>query len=406
MSRPERTLLMLGGADIQVGAIIRAKELGYRVVTCDYLPDNPGHRHADAYFEVSTTDKEAVLALARRIGIDGISAYASDPAAVTAAFVAEHLGLPGDPYTAVACIQDKSTFRRLQQELGIPSPQSLAIERAADLLDTIGGWRHGGVIKPVDTSGSKGIHRLATGLSQDEAERLFTDARSFSRSKKVIMEEFLVRRGMQMTGDVLINEGLIRFWCFGDVHFNDRINGLVPRGVTLPGSVPEHQVRRAMADLQRILDALRIRQGVFNVDLFVDEDDRPILIDVGARNGGNMLNALYQKRTGVDLITLSLRQCMGEPVDLDQNVQEKGFVGHAVIHAETTGVLRSIEISPHIAPFIFHRSVNVRPGDRVGRFVNSGHRLGLLLLEFPDQERMLDAYAHMHEHIIVNVDAC
>ncbi|MBK8614360.1 MAG: DegT/DnrJ/EryC1/StrS family aminotransferase [Flavobacteriales bacterium] len=92
----KRKLLMLGGADIQVTAIQRARELGYHAITCDYLPGNPGHRWADEYHEVSTTDLEGVLAIARRCGIHGISAYASDPAAVTAAYVCQQLGLPGD----------------------------------------------------------------------------------------------------------------------------------------------------------------------------------------------------------------------------------------------------------------------------------------------------------------------
>lgn len=66
----------------------KAKELGFYTVTCDYLPENPGHKFADEYYNVSTTDKEAVLSLAKNL-IDGIVAYASDPAAPTAAYVAE-----------------------------------------------------------------------------------------------------------------------------------------------------------------------------------------------------------------------------------------------------------------------------------------------------------------------------
>lgn len=58
---------------------------------CDYLPDNPGQYHADKFYQVSTTDKEAILKVAQDEHVDYIIAYASDPAAPTAAYVAENL---------------------------------------------------------------------------------------------------------------------------------------------------------------------------------------------------------------------------------------------------------------------------------------------------------------------------
>ena len=72
--------LILGGSRFQVPLIRRARERGLHVITCDYLPDNPGHKLADEYHNVSTTEREAVLALARRIGIDAVASMSSDPA--------------------------------------------------------------------------------------------------------------------------------------------------------------------------------------------------------------------------------------------------------------------------------------------------------------------------------------
>ena len=42
-----KKILMLGGAMQQIPAIKCAKELGYYVITCDYLPENEGHKYAD-----------------------------------------------------------------------------------------------------------------------------------------------------------------------------------------------------------------------------------------------------------------------------------------------------------------------------------------------------------------------
>jgi hypothetical protein len=51
-----KKLLFLGGTYQQIHAIKRAKELGYYVVTADYLSNNSRHHYSDEYHNVSTTD--------------------------------------------------------------------------------------------------------------------------------------------------------------------------------------------------------------------------------------------------------------------------------------------------------------------------------------------------------------
>ena len=45
-----KKILILGGTYFQIPAIRYAKSKGYYVVTCDYLPNNPGHKLADEYY--------------------------------------------------------------------------------------------------------------------------------------------------------------------------------------------------------------------------------------------------------------------------------------------------------------------------------------------------------------------
>lgn len=117
-----KKIMMLGGNQVQMTAIKAAKEQGYYVITVDYLPDNPGHKLADEYHNVSTIDKEAVLQLARELEIDGIVSYASDVSAPTAAFVAEAMGLPTNPYESVHILTHKNEFRKFMRENGLPMP--------------------------------------------------------------------------------------------------------------------------------------------------------------------------------------------------------------------------------------------------------------------------------------------
>ena len=108
----QKKILLLGGSAQQLVAIRAAKDLGYYTIVCDYLPDNPGQYEADKFYGASTTDVEAVYEIAKNEQVYGILAYASDPAALPAAIVAERLGLPTNPAKSVEILGLKHSWRQ------------------------------------------------------------------------------------------------------------------------------------------------------------------------------------------------------------------------------------------------------------------------------------------------------
>ena len=112
MANNQKKILMLGGLRYLIPVIQAAHELGYYVITCDYLPHNVAHKYADEYHNISITDKNAVLELAKELKINGIMSFAVDPGVLTAAYVCDKLGLPGNPYTSVQILQNKALFLR------------------------------------------------------------------------------------------------------------------------------------------------------------------------------------------------------------------------------------------------------------------------------------------------------
>ena len=119
----KKKLLLLGGSRYLLPVIEAARKLDIYTITCDYLPDNIAHKYADAYCNVSIIDKEAVLETARKYGVDGVMSFACDPGVVTAAYVAEKMGLPSvGSYASVQILQNKKLFRRFLTEHGFTVP--------------------------------------------------------------------------------------------------------------------------------------------------------------------------------------------------------------------------------------------------------------------------------------------
>src|SRR5690625_3344443 len=176
-----KKILLLGGSRQQIVAIEAAKKQGYYTILCDFLPDNPGQQYSDEFHCVSTTDKKAVLEIAKKREIDGIVAYGSDPAAPTAAFVAEKMGLPTNPYESVKLLTNKDKFRKFLARHDFHTPKAKGYSSVKTAMNEIKEFKLPVIIKPVDSSGSKGVSKLE---SLEDLEKQMTVALNFSRVKR------------------------------------------------------------------------------------------------------------------------------------------------------------------------------------------------------------------------------
>ncbi len=396
-----KTILLLGGSAQQVVAIKTAKRLGYRTVLCDFLSDNPGQYEADKFYLVSTTDKEAVLEVAKEEAIDGIIAYASDPAAPTAAYVAEKMNLPGNPYQSVAILCNKDQFRTFLSDNCLNAPVAQGYSELSEALADKDRFRLPVIIKPVDSSGSKGATVLR---SWDEMESALEFAFSFSRSKRVIVEEYIEKKHKYLIGgDIFIQDGKVILWGLLNCHRDARVNGLVPVGKSYPVELEENDYRNVQETLQTMVDKLQIKNGAMNVELIADKNDRVWPIDVGPRNGGNMIPDLLGMIFGVDVVEMSVKIAMGESVE---NSIEEGIPYYAThnLHSVANGIFKEIRFSEEIEKNIVQKSVYKNPGDSVEYFDNASKALGIVFLKFENEEEMKQKLSEIENHIEIVLD--
>lgn len=397
-----KKILLLGGSAQQIVAIEMAKKLGYFTVVCDFLPDNPGQHHADKFYLASTTDKEAILKIALEEKIDGILAYASDPAAPTAAYVAEKMGLPGNPYTAVETLCNKALFRGFLAEHGFCTPKAKGYtDIAAALKDMAEGvFRFPLIVKPVDSSGSKGVGRIDT-LAQ--AEEALNYAMDFSREKQIILEEYVEMFGYQIAGDGLSVDGKLVFRYFANDHFNPKcVNPFVPISASFPYNMPQWVQDKVHDEIQRLLTLLGMRTCTYNFDLRIDADYNVYLMEVAPRDGGNYIPQIIRYATGVDLVEYSVRAAMGEPITPPENVTANGFWAYFAVHSLKDGILDHIHMEPSVVENnIVENHILKHPGDKISAFTGANTTLGILLMKFDSMEQMLHMMDNSHEWIQV-----
>lgn len=160
MSQTKKKLLLLGGLRNLIPVIKAAHEQGYYVITCDYKPNNPAHQFSDEFHNISILDKEAVLALAKELNINGILSFAVDPEVATAAYFAEKLNLPfNDSNASVDILQNKAKFREFLTQNDFNVPKAKGFSSTKNLDNEIKYFNWPLIVKPVDSSGSKGFKK-------------------------------------------------------------------------------------------------------------------------------------------------------------------------------------------------------------------------------------------------------
>ena len=388
-----KKILLLGGSAQQLVAIRAAKELGYYTVVMDYLPDNPGQYEADKFYGESTTDVEAVYRIAKEEQVEGILAYASDPAALPAAIVAERLGLPTNPAKSVEILGLKYPWREFLQNNGFACPKHFSFHPntpSDEIKEAATDFTFPLVVKPTDSSGSKGVTMLEDWNGLENAIRW---ANEYSRNKVLLIEEF-IQRGFPSVvgGDIFVWDGKVVLYgemeCLRDMQESP----LIPIGKIKPLQVSQLQKERIHSELQRIVTALDIRFGELNIEIILDKDDNVHFLELGPRAGGNMIPIQLGDAFGIDLVKANVQAAMGEKPDfLSHHVNAlPGCYMHYVLHSYIAGTFEGIEIDEQIAKNVYRKVIYKNPGDKVEVFDGAGKALGIIFLHFDTMEEMED----------------
>ena len=372
-----KKILLLGGSSQQIVAIAEAKKMGYFTIVCDYLKENPGQYVADKFYLVSTTDKDKILQIAINEKIDGIIAYASDPAAPTSAFVAEKMGLPSNSFNSVDILCNKDRFRRFLAKNGFSVPA------VYDDIESVNSFPV--VIKPVDSSGSKGVVVVN---NQSELKKAYNFALDFSRCGRVIIEDFVVKNHEYLIGgDIFIIDGEIKLWGLLNCHRDASSNPLVPVGKSYPLALSEKQVEIVKKTLRDLVFKLGIKFGPMNVELIIDEKDDCYLIDAGPRAGGNMIPDFLGMIFEINIVQMCIKCAMGEKVDVNPIKKEQYCATHN-LHSNIGGIYKTIIFDDQISQFIVKKFLYKKEGDIVEPFYNAANALGIIFMKFNNKENM------------------
>lgn len=381
-------ILILGGGFQQLPAIRKAHELGLTVLLADYLLDAPGRREADQSFLISTRDRDKILELARKETVDGILAFASDPAEETAAYVAEKIGLPGGMCDAAGILGNKRKFREFLAMHRIPAPRHFPMNYPeSDLPYPV-------VVKPLDSSGSKGVTILRS-YDAGRLLRAYQTAVSCSLSGQAMAEEYISYGYRHLIGgDVIVRGGNAILYGLMDC-IREEGKNLVPCGKIYPCGAGEEVKVRIARIMQTVIHKLSITDAEMNVEFIAGKDGEVYPIEIALRCGGNGIPQLLSDATGIDWILEEVQRTLRRANDTNANSMEASrFAGKLVsadlhgiyatynLHANQPGMYAGYELHPELSGHLYREEIFRRKGETVGTYENASGIIGIPYFHF------------------------
>ena len=276
-----KKLAIIGASYLQESLVLKARELGIETHVFAWENGAVAKEKADFFYPISIIDKEEILIECQRIGIDGITSVASDVAVETVNYVAEVLGLVGNPNDCSIKSRDKFEMRRALSSVGLNVINYQIIDSLDDSIELDFPF----MVKAVDRSGSRGVS-LVNNLG--EFERAYREAREVSFSKKVLIEEYF--EGRQYSLEVLSENGthhligITAEFYSGPPHF-------VEIGHYIPANLEDFEIKKLTNEVFKALDAVNLKEGASHTEIRLNDRGETQIIESSDR-------ASINKKTG------------------------------------------------------------------------------------------------------------
>lgn len=338
----QRTLIYIGASQLQLPAINWARQQGLKVVVTDSNPNAPGISIADEYWQLSGDDIDGLMSLAQGLAEQGTLAACycgSDFGLPAVAIISARFNLPAASQAATYLALDKARAGSILQCAGVPVPEGACVTSLSDAEEISQKISLPVIVKPVDSSGSRGVRTVSEPSQLKEA---FIEAQHFSN--KVLIEPLIEGHHIDVNGLFIENHfypcGLLdRF--FSPRPFN------YPEWGFQPCSLTETISNKVYKSVETGARALGINVGPVKADVIV-QNDEPIILEIGPRFHGDVSSSFVTPliANGHSAPQAWFAYLAGRPFKSflpDTPKQEKRVVGWMAVFPDTAGEFLTID---------------------------------------------------------------
>jgi biotin carboxylase len=369
-------LVAISAGHWQKSGIQSAIDAGIRVLALDGDVRAEGFALATKKIVVDIRDPQAVLAAVKSTGIrpDGVVSFVSEIGMPAAALLREYYGLVGPNKEITHALLNKVRQREILQKAAIHVPQWRkfnTIKQAKLYIEELG---YPCIVKPSDSSGSRGVTKLDSDEGLHEAVQ---QALNHSQSRTALIEAFM--HGTEYTVETFGDGKIIHILAVTEKVKVSSTVDTVSRELVTPNSLTKMDI---VADAAvEVLRTLGYLSGPGHTEIILNEQGQAGIVEAAGRGGGFMVfERLVEKASGFDIVLATALQAVelkipkvinkGRSVMLRFFPSRKGIVKDINGFDEANQIL-GVEAEPLVS-IGQHVGVVMGDGDRLGYIISEG----------------------------------
>lgn len=226
-----------------------------------------------------------------------------------AADIGTALGLRAPARQTVEAVDRKDLMRELLAAAGVDRTPNRIVSGAAQLEAFAAQAGYPLICKPVQGVGSQGISRIDGPGDMARALSWTQAGTEGLASTEILVEPF--HEGTEYSVECISEDGV---HVVGGItaKYSEK-DAFVELGHVVPAPIPDAEAERIGATVAAALSALGVTDGVTHTEVMVKPESVHI-IETHLRPGGDRIPEMLARARGVDLISLLVRQCLGERI--------------------------------------------------------------------------------------------
>jgi biotin carboxylase len=273
----------IGAGLNQIPLITEAKKLGFHVIGVDANASAPGFYHCDLKIQESIENYDVIYKKLLELLVDGeihgIMTKSYGTAIITTSYLSEKFNIPFIPQENSVGFVNKRKMKAIFNDHGIPSPHMITIGTRTK-IEKIPSGSFPLILKPNIGHAKINVRLVNT------AEEL----KNYCSTHDRITDEFIFEKFVN--GDEVIAAGIIHDGRYYLVELTDKKTSYPPYFIDLLHIAPSkysHLAKQIERIGQAVTEAYGINRSPLIMELVINREDEPFLIEAVPEFGGEFL---------------------------------------------------------------------------------------------------------------------
>tara|TARA_B100001059_G_scaffold236519_1_gene287489 strand:+ start:9072 stop:10217 length:1146 start_codon:yes stop_codon:yes gene_type:complete len=314
---------VIGGGPLQFDFIKTLKKMNFETYVFDSNKNCKGSKIADKFFNISISNKEKILKVARKEKPISIHTVATEQGNITACYIAEKLKLHCNSFETSKNTTNKYRMKIICAKYRILTPSFKLYSKKRKLIEID---KFPKIIKPNISSAGRGV-KLINNLT--ELKNQINISLKYSSDNNFLIEDYI--DGDQYSVESISANNSHRIIAITKMSFSNG-DDFVENNHYLPALINKDLEKKIKKFTTKVLKSFNIKYGASHIEIRI-KNKKIYLIEIASRMGG-WRNWMIKNAFDIDYLELIILSTLNLKIKIKKNHLNKFSIAKTISNLE------------------------------------------------------------------------